>query len=235
MHERNFTLAFETDIPRLVGLSGSSAIVVATMRALMKFYDLDVPLHLQPALVLSAERDELGIAAGLQDRVIQSYEGMVYMDFDRSLVEGRGYGQYVPLRPAKMPPLYLAFDPERAEISDVTHRNLRDLYNRGDPAVVEAMTRYRGLTDRGRAAIEVRRLGITGSGDERKLRPAADDHADRAGEFADDRSGPVDRRVGQIRRQRRRDRRALQGRQSLPAVDRRPGRDPMHAAAASGV
>jgi glucuronokinase len=154
LHGRNFTLSFDTEIPRLVGLSGSSAIVVATMRALMQFYAVDIPVHLQPGLVLSAERDELGIAAGLQDRVIQTYEGMVYMDFDKSLIESRGFGQYVPMKPAKMPPVYLAYDPERAEISDVTHRNLRDLYNRGDETVVEAMTMYRTLTDRGRAAID---------------------------------------------------------------------------------
>ncbi len=127
--------------------------MVATLRALMQFYDYPVPLERQPALVLSVERDELGITAGLQDRVVQTYEGMVYMDFDRQLVEGRGYGEYVPLRPPAMPPLYIAYDPERAEISDVPHRNLRELFNRGDAAVVSAMRRYRELTDRGRAAL----------------------------------------------------------------------------------
>ena len=154
LHNRNFTLSFESDIPRLVGLSGSSAIVVATFRALMKFYDYAIPLHLQPAIILSVEKEELGITAGLQDRVIQTYEGLVYMDFDKKLVEGRGYGEYVPLKPAKLPPLYIAYDPERAEISDIPHRNLRDLFNRGDATVVSAMLKYRELTDRGRAAME---------------------------------------------------------------------------------
>jgi glucuronokinase len=154
LHNRNFTLSFETDIPRLVGMSGSSAIIIATFRALMKFYDYEIPLQLQPAIMLSVEKEELGITAGLQDRVIQTYEGIVYMDFDRKLIEGRGYGEYVPLRPAKLPPLYIAYDPDRAEISDIPHRNLRDLFNRGDPTVVSAMLKYRDLTDRGRAALE---------------------------------------------------------------------------------
>jgi len=153
LHSRNFTLSFHSDIPRLVGLSGSSAIIVATMRALMRFYEVEIPLHLQPGLVLSVEKDELGINAGLQDRVIQTYEGMVYMDFDRQLIEGRGYGEYIPLKPPVMPPLYVAFDPERAEVSDVPHRNLRDLYNRGDRGVVQAMQTYRTLTDQGREAL----------------------------------------------------------------------------------
>ncbi len=153
LHSKNFTLNFDSDIPRLVGLSGSSAIVVATFRALMKFYDYEIPLHLQPAIILSVEKEELGITAGLQDRVIQTYEGMVYMDFDRKLVEGRGFGDYIPLKPQKMPPIYIAFDPERAEISDIPHRNLRDLFARGDATVVSAMAKYRDLTDRGREAL----------------------------------------------------------------------------------
>src|ERR1700689_2447247 len=41
LHKRNFTVQFETNIPRLVGLSGSSAIVVAAFRTLMKFYEVE--------------------------------------------------------------------------------------------------------------------------------------------------------------------------------------------------
>ena len=151
--ERNFTISYETDIPRLVGLSGSSAIVVATFRALMKFYGVQVPCHLLPTLILSVEKDELGISAGLQDRVIQVYEGIVYMDFDRAHLEKHGYGIYEPLTPPKLPPLYIAFDPQRAEVSDVPHRNLRELFNRGDPTVLAAMQRYRDITDAGRKAL----------------------------------------------------------------------------------
>ncbi|MBC7783247.1 MAG: GHMP kinase [Burkholderiales bacterium] len=153
LHDRNFTLQFQTDIPRLVGLSGSSGIVVATMRALCEFYGVTIPQQLFPGVVLSAEKDELGITAGLQDRVIQVYEGMVFMDFDRKLMETRGYGEYESLTPDPAPPLYVAFDAERAEVSDITHRNLRQLFEKGDPQVVGAMLKYRDLTDRGRAAI----------------------------------------------------------------------------------
>lgn len=153
LDDRSFTISYETDIPRLVGLSGSSAIITATLRALMHFYDVTIPKHLMPSLILSVERDELGISAGLQDRVIQTYEGIVYMDFDRALMESRGYGNYEELRPPALPPLYVAYDPARAEVSDVPHRNLRELYNRGDKTVVEAMQKFRELTDQGKAAL----------------------------------------------------------------------------------
>ncbi|HEX8325872.1 MAG TPA: hypothetical protein VF595_18350 [Tepidisphaeraceae bacterium] len=153
LHDRNFTLQFSTTIPRLVGLSGSSSIIVATMRALSQFYNVTIPKPMFPTLVLSAEQDELGITAGLQDRVIQVYEGMVYMDFDKKLVESRGYGEYEELRPHTPPPLYVAYDADRAEVSDVTHRNLRQLFEKGDPTVVGAMQQYRELTDRGKKAL----------------------------------------------------------------------------------
>jgi glucuronokinase len=38
-------------------------------------------------------------------------------------------------------------------VSDIPHRNLRDLFNRGDETVVGAMQKYRDLTDRGREAL----------------------------------------------------------------------------------
>ncbi|XP_031548705.1 uncharacterized protein LOC116286363 isoform X2 [Actinia tenebrosa] len=72
--KKNFSLKYDTNIPRQVGLAGSSAIVTATLRCLMHFYNLtdkDIPKPLQPKFVLDVEMDELFIQAGLQDRVIQ--------------------------------------------------------------------------------------------------------------------------------------------------------------------
>ena len=148
-----FSLRFQSDIPRLVGLSGSSAIVTATLRALMQYYGRDIPREQLPAVTLSAERDELGITAGLQDRVIQAYEGLVYMDFDRDLVTATGNGRYEPLTPAGPLPVYVAYDAERAEVSDVAHRNLRKLFDSGDAEVVGAMAKFADFAERGRAAI----------------------------------------------------------------------------------
>jgi len=68
LQPQNFTIEYGTDIPRQVGLGGSSAIVVASLRALMAFYgvtDEQIPLPLQPGLALSVETDELDIKAGL--------------------------------------------------------------------------------------------------------------------------------------------------------------------------
>lgn len=74
-----------------MGLSGSSAIIVATFRSILRYYnltidDLKIEKERFPEVILNIEKEELGISAGLQDRVIQTYGGLVHMDFTRSEV-----------------------------------------------------------------------------------------------------------------------------------------------------
>ena len=71
LHDRNFSVRYQTTIPRQVGLAGSSALIVATLRCLMEFFEIEIPIEAQPTFVLNVEQEELGITAGLQDRVIQ--------------------------------------------------------------------------------------------------------------------------------------------------------------------
>lgn len=62
------------------GLSGSSAIVCAALSCLLDFYKVKhlIKVDIRPNLILNAEK-ELGIIAGLQDRVAQVYGGVVFM------------------------------------------------------------------------------------------------------------------------------------------------------------
>jgi len=165
LHGRNFSVRYESDIPRQVGLAGSSAIIVATLRCLMEFYGVEIPMPVQPSLVLSVETDELGIAAGLQDRVVQTYEGLVYMDFARDVMQercGLQCGVYEPMDPGLLPPLYVAYSTELSEPTEVIHNNLRTRFQQGEKAVVEAMRRFGELTVEARQAILARdekRLG----------------------------------------------------------------------------
>ena len=157
LHERNFSIRYETTIPRQVGMAGSSAIVVATLRALIDFYGIEIPKRILPSLVLSIEREQLGIPAGLQDRVIQVYEGAVYMDFGQmETVDGFSCGQYESLDPANLPPLYIAFSAEYSEPTEVFHNNLRFRFDQGEPEVVDAMKKFAVLTESAKNAIEMR-------------------------------------------------------------------------------
>lgn len=154
LDDRNFTLRYASDIPNRVGLAGSSAIITACMRALMAFYHVTISRHTLANLVLSVETQELGIPAGLQDRVTQAYQGLVYMDFDRTLLEARGYGRYEHLDLAKLPPAYVAYREDLSEGTEVYHNDLRARWNRGDADVVAAMRYWADLTDSFRAAFE---------------------------------------------------------------------------------
>lgn len=145
LHARNFTLRYQSDIPGQVGLAGSSAIITACLRALMSFYGVAIPQPVQANLILSVENDELGIPAGLQDRVAQVYQGVVFMDFGRALMERHGHGLYEPLDPDLLPPLYIAYRETLAEGTEVFHNDIRARWNRGEPAVVEAMEFWAAL------------------------------------------------------------------------------------------
>ncbi len=150
---RNFTVQYKSDIPRLVGLAGSSAICTAMLKALMRFYEVGIPEEDAPTLCLKAEREELGIQCGLQDRVIQMYEGVVFMDFDRGTVEKTGHGHYERIEPGLLPNLYISYDPMRAEVSGVYHQKLRVLFEEKKPDILAAMGEFADLAQQARDAL----------------------------------------------------------------------------------
>jgi glucuronokinase len=156
LHDRNFSIRYHSTIPRQVGLAGSSAIIVATLRCLIDFYETPIPLEIQPSLALAVETDELGIAAGLQDRVIQTYEGLVFMDFARERMREWGgylYGVYERLDPALLPLLYIAYKDDVSEPTEVFHNDIRARYNGGETRVVEAMAKFAALAADAREAL----------------------------------------------------------------------------------
>ena len=96
---------------------------------------------------------ELCIQAGLQDRVIQTYEGCMYMDFAQALLEERGYGEYARLPIEHLPLLWLAYlsDPSN---SGKMHNDVKSRWLQGDEEVLAAMRQFGALTDRARAALD---------------------------------------------------------------------------------
>jgi glucuronokinase len=150
---RNFTIEYESTIPLRLGMGGSSAIITAALRALCQYYSVEIPLALQAKLALETETKELGVPAGPQDRVIQVYEGLVYMDFAKPLMDSRGYGEYERLEPALLPNVYLAYRTSLSEGTEVFHTNVRERWNAGDAAVRGAMEEWASYAARGREAL----------------------------------------------------------------------------------
>jgi len=150
-----FTTSYQTNIPRMVGLAGSSALIVALLKALMQFYSVEIDQRILPSIALEVERSELNIGGGLQDRVIQFYEGLVAMDFAyNDNIDGYICGRYERVSAEILPPLYLAYSDTGGEPTEVFHNNLRERYNAGEASVVNAMQQLIELTDQSLLALE---------------------------------------------------------------------------------
>jgi glucuronokinase len=137
---------WETSVPRGVGLGGSSAIVIATLRALCEMHHVSLDRTELAMLALAVEREELGITAGLQDRVAQSYGGLTFMDF------GPG-GGYEPLDAGLLPPVVVAWRGDTSADSGIVHGDLRSRFDGGEESVRHAMTRLAQLAREARAAL----------------------------------------------------------------------------------
>ncbi len=161
-----FLLRFDTDIPRQVGLSGSSAIIIAAIRALARWFDESIEPATIAEMALAAELDDLGIACGPMDRVIQAYGGLVAMD----LREPRSSDSYARLDPASLPPLFVAFDRRGGQPSGRAHASVRARWERGDVEILSIMETFRGFVD---AAVDA-----LGSGDHERFAELMDRNFD---------------------------------------------------------
>ena len=148
----------ETSIPRRVGLGGSSAIVIAVLRALCLRFDVALsPLELA-MLALAVEVEDLGIAVGPQARIAQAFGGLTFMDFAAE--------RYEPLDPAHLPPLLVAWHASAAASSRPIRDDLRDRYDRRDPSVLRSLEILVDAAHEARAAVV--------AGDHEALARAAD-------------------------------------------------------------
>src|SRR5205814_4267150 len=112
-----------------------------------------IPKPVQANLALETETKELGVPAGLQDRVIQAYEGLVYMDFAKPIMDRLGYGNYEPLDPGLLPNVYLAYRTALSEGTEVFHNNVRERWRSGDPEVIQAMRTWAAYAEEGRRCL----------------------------------------------------------------------------------
>jgi galactokinase/mevalonate kinase-like predicted kinase len=93
------------------------------------------------------ETEELGIVAGLQDRVAQAFEGLTFMDFGGASRDGGG-GSYEELDPQLLPPMVIAWRTAPAGHSGDVQASLRERYDRGEAVVRETMAQL-GAAARG--------------------------------------------------------------------------------------
>jgi glucuronokinase len=150
---KNFTIRYDSNIPLRLGLAGSSAILSSFLKAMCLFYEVYINPATFANLVLSVENNELGISAGLQDRVAQAYEKPVFMDFDKKTMEKQGYGNYEVLNTTNFPNFYIAYRKNLSEGTETVHNNLKARFNIGEKKVLQAMKRWAQITEEFKVAL----------------------------------------------------------------------------------
>ena len=149
---KKFSIVYETHVPVGSGLAGSSAIIIATMKALNKHLGLGLNRYQIAEAAMHAELDRLGIAAGPQDRYIISVGGIAHMDFrgKEYLRKTDNTGIVTPLGIKKMPFfLCLGMKPKS---SALVHNNLRAEFLKGGEGakeIKEKMDKIAELADEG--------------------------------------------------------------------------------------
>ncbi len=144
-------LAIESNVPFQSGLAGSSAIVVAAIRAWAAHLEKRLSRSRLAEIAWRVEQETLGVRAGPLDRLVQAHEGLVAMEFA------------VPwtteavrrLDPASLPPMLLAISNDGGgRASGDVHAPIFERWKAGDPAVAAMVEGLAENARRGIAALE---------------------------------------------------------------------------------
>ena len=83
-----FALSFTSNIPFQGGLSGSSALVTAAIRAWSRWFGLPMEPSKVAEMAFRVENEVLGIRAGALDRLVQAHDGLLDMNFSAPFAPG---------------------------------------------------------------------------------------------------------------------------------------------------
>jgi len=143
--KEEFGLRFISDIPLQAGLGGSSALVMAALRAMGKAHGLQWTWRSLADATLTVEHEHLGIIAGPMDRWIQAQEEFLWMDFSGNKTE------VLPIN--TLPSLRVLISSKPGRPSGSVHAPIMERWSRGDPQIKRVMDAYRPLVEQGRVAL----------------------------------------------------------------------------------
>jgi galactokinase/mevalonate kinase-like predicted kinase len=153
----NCRIEYESEIPIRSGMSGSTALVVAILQALLAWQD-EYPNRYQLAeRARHIELNYLRVACGYQDAYMCTFGGLNYMDFRgkqfyRS-AEAELFGTVEPLANyVQELPFLLAYTGVQHS-SDEVHRPLRERWLDGEALVVKSYERITEIARHGKKAI----------------------------------------------------------------------------------
>jgi galactokinase/mevalonate kinase-like predicted kinase len=163
-HQRYFRLKARircwSEIPFAAGLSGSTALLVAALRAMMAFYGQQLPPHHFAECARSIELNYLGVVCGYQDHYMATFGGLNYMDFrDKEFYREVGSEPYATIEPLvphvqHLPALpFILANTGVQHHSGAVHKPIRERWLEGDREVVDGYVRIGKLAREGKKAL----------------------------------------------------------------------------------
>ena len=135
--EGKFKVTWETDVPRSSGLSGSTALLAATLACIITARGEELPddMRMFAELVRDIELREAGIVCGYQDAYMCVLGGLSYLDFyGKHPIDSGPLGT---LLPAELPGQFLLVTTGVERLSGSVHGPIRERWLNGDQQVIE--------------------------------------------------------------------------------------------------
>ena len=156
---------YSSNIPRGLGLGGSSAIIIAAIRAINEHFEVCLDDFQIAEFATYTERERLGIAAGFLDRYTISFEGLLFMDFEgKEEADKLVYGKYERLNAGDMP--YFLVLGYGKNSSGSVHNSLWERFRQGDKSfrasVKGSMDKIAALAVEGKEHIKQRNWRAVG-------------------------------------------------------------------------
>jgi len=156
LHHARLHIQYQSDIPYQAGLSGSTALVCATLWAILRYLQVNHHRYYFAELARYIELNRMGIVCGYQDAYMVTFGGMNYMEFrDKEFYRTVAEEPYATIEPldGRVPavPLIVAHTGVQ-RLSGGVHKPIRERWLEGEPAVVEGYLRIGRLARQGKRA-----------------------------------------------------------------------------------
>jgi len=150
-------IAYESEIPLRGGLAGSTALVVALLRALLAWRGEELDGHRLAEAARRLEREDLGIVCGFGDQYMAVFGGLRFLDFrgkaHGDAMETACFATVEDLAPwvPRLPFVLGSTGVQHA--STAVHAPIRERWLAGERAVVEGYARVMALGGEGKRAL----------------------------------------------------------------------------------
>ncbi len=169
-HQRYYRLKAHvrcwSELPFASGLSGSTAMVAAALRAVTAFQGIEYGRHHFAELARSIELNYMGVVCGYQDQYMATFGGFNYMDFrdkefyrevmSEPFATVESLTQHVDELP------FILANTGVAHHSGAVHKPIRERWLEGDREVVDAYVQIAKLAREGKKALLTRNWKLLG-------------------------------------------------------------------------